>query len=113
MGHISDSAYLIQGLEDGSGHVHYHLARETMVTLGCFAIIILGLLVARAARTSALWWAMWIAGLAYVAAMWSGVVVASEAAPSTAALVVHTVSSLGLIVGVLLARPDYGNTATS
>ena len=42
IGHISDAAYLIPGLEDGSGHVHYHLARETMVTLGSFGVILLG-----------------------------------------------------------------------
>jgi len=64
-------------LEDGSDHVHYHLARETMVTLGSFGVILLGLFAPRRSRTSLLWWLMWI-------------------------------SSLGLIVGILLARPAYG-----
>lgn len=76
IGHISDAAYLIPGLADGSGHVHYHLARETMVTLGSFGVILLGLFAPRRSRTSLLWWLMWI-------------------------------SSLGLIVGILLARPAY------
>lgn len=107
VGHIPDAGFLIPGLEDGSEHVHYHLARETMVTLGGFAVILMGLFAQQASRIPLVWWAMLISGAAYVAAMWSGVVVAGEAAPSTAALVVHTIASLGLMAGILLARPAY------
>lgn len=49
--------------------MHYHLARETMVTLGSFGVILLELFASRGSRTPLLWWLMWISGVAYVLAM--------------------------------------------
>lgn len=107
VGHIADPAYLIPGLDDGSRHVHYHLARESLVSVAAFAVIVLGLFAGPAARTAQLWRTMLAAVLGYVAAMWSGIAAAGSAAPNTMALTVHTVSSAGLLCAAFVARPGF------
>ncbi|MEW9519688.1 hypothetical protein [Streptomyces tubercidicus] len=107
VGHIADPAYLIPGLDDGSQHVHYHLARESLVSVAAFVVIVLGLFAGPAARTAQLWRTMLAAVLGYVAAMWSGIAAAGSAAPNTMALTVHMVSSAGLLCAAFVARPGF------
>jgi hypothetical protein len=106
--HAFDDAYLIAGLDDGEEHAQYHMARETWLTIGAYAIVLIALFAPAAARTRTLWLTMLAATVGYVLAMWSGGYTAGEWAPDTPPLIIHAVASVLLLAGVTIARRAYG-----
>lgn len=102
--HITDETYRAPEVRHGPGHVQYHMAREALITAGCFGVVVSGLTAGRR-RSQGTWRGMTAATAGFVAAMWSGGPTTGVWAPNRAAAVVHVASTTGLTAGVLLLRP--------
>ncbi|GAA3526279.1 hypothetical protein GCM10022222_06590 [Amycolatopsis ultiminotia] len=103
--HVTDESYRAPGVRHGAGHVQYHMARETLVTIGAAGTLALGL-AAGPKRTRAVWRGMASAVAGFAAGMWSGGPTTGSWAPNRAALAIHLVSTTALSAGVLLLRPE-------
>ncbi|MET9429403.1 MULTISPECIES: hypothetical protein [unclassified Streptomyces] len=102
--HIGEEIYRVPHDRRGAGHVHYHMAREALVTTGALASVVTSVL-AGPGRGRTGWRAMAAVVAGYSAAMWCGGPVTGRWAPSRQAMYSHVGSTTGLVAGVLLLRP--------
>ncbi|MGG7568807.1 nuclear transport factor 2 family protein [Streptomyces sirii] len=102
--HATDDTYRCPQARHGQRHVHYHMAREVLITAGSLGAIAAGVLSGPDGERG-LWRAMVLGAAGYSAAMWSGRPVTGIWAPNRKALLVHGASTAGLLAGLVLRRP--------
>jgi hypothetical protein len=113
LSHLWDPDYHLPQLADGPQHARFHFVREALGDVG--KIVAVGFIVLQPARrrTSPLWWVMLILVGSYYGGFWLGYPVLGVGAPNLSAQVVHTVSTLFGLAGVLIARSAFPSVGLS